>query len=204
MATPAIKSLEQMNRVISRLGVHLQSFADRKARLESRVAKARQAHDDAVNRLNELNRHEAEGINRSGAAIFAYVVPRLKELLPDKSEANVGAGKLVHRHRNIGALEYTDDEAATIAEVEAKFPIIAEKIIKTTKKIRKDVLKNDYPEVLAELDSAHAGPVDTLSIQPFNTNERLTLPYSEFQRLAVGLGFMDAVASVPLLPEPNA
>lgn len=201
MATIAIKSPEQMNRVISRLGVHLQRYTDRKARLEARVSRARQAHDDAVNRLNELNRREAEGIYRTGAAIFAYVVPRLSEIMPNKSEANVGAGKLVHRHRNIGALEFAVDEAEAIKEVETNFPDLAAEIIQTTKKIRKDVLKKNFPDVLALMDTAFAGPVDTLSIQPFNTNERLTLPYTMYERLAINLGIMELAPPLPIDPD---
>ncbi len=190
MAATAIKSHDQLNRVISRLGVRLQRLSNRDARADAQVARARQKLDAAINRKAELNRREGEGINRDGAAIFAYVEPLLDELMGGLSEVDVGAGRLVRRHRNLGAVEFSTDEATAVKEVEDNFPELADEIIKTTKVIRKDILKKVYPEVLAALESTQAGSVDTLSIQPANTGEKLTLPFKGFRKLAETLGLI--------------
>ncbi len=194
--TSQIKTPEQLALAVARLGRRLQRVTNRRARLNARKAR----HEDQLtvikSQLASLDARDGRLIERDAAAIFASVYPRWSEFT-DTQTADLGTGTAERITRAVGAMIFPDGEDAAVAEVETRFPELADQIVKTVKTIRKDPLKQKFPEVLGQLASASAPGVETFTIRAANCSEPFVLPVARLQRLAADQGLLPSSGTNP-------
>ena len=194
MTTRAITTPEQLALAVARLGRRLQLVTNRRARLNARKAR----HEDQLTtikaQLAALDAKDGLLIERDAVAIFARVFPNWKQYsTTHTADLKTGTAELITR--KAGAMVFPNGEEAAIDEIRAKFPRLAPELIKTVETIRKDPLKNDYPEVLAELLYATAPGVKTFAIRPDNCTRPYVLPVARLTILAIEQGLIPDPAS---------
>ena len=190
MAIRKISTRAQLATGMNQLGRMIQKWFDRDARLKARVARAKSRFDNARAELARHNEADAKVIDQLATKIYAYVLPNWDVLSDGTPTIHTEGGTISRRILEQGAISFAVDEEAAVREIKRLYPELADQIIKTTEAVRKDVLKKDFPEVLAALKMTHAGSASFITIQPENTNQKYSERGSVLRDRAITLGLL--------------
>jgi hypothetical protein len=189
MSRQPIKSHQSLADLTNSLGRRLNSMANRTNRLQRRIAKARELIADCEAQLRRLNGRDDELNLAAAAAIYAYLLDHPE--LQRGQDWDLGTGTASIRTVNAGALQFTLDEATTIAELRRRFPGEFDDIVKTSQKILKDQLKRQYPKILSQLHTAYAESSSTLTIRSLVSHDFFRRPVQHIHERAAALGLIN-------------
>lgn len=184
----AIHSLSELANVVSEIGKRQTTRANRIARSQNKIASALQAAAAERSRLIRLNSHQDAQDEQDTARIYAFLQDHPELRKGQMFELGTGAAGL--RTQKVGALHFTIDEDATIAELRDRFPGEFDKLVKTSYSLRKDDLKRMYPEILDQLSTAYAETSESFTIFPHNSTHNFRRPLARIKAVAVKLGLL--------------
>ncbi|GEM_PF-3347931 len=188
-----IRSIEQLAKLVTQLGLRLQRKADRTARSKARITKLKKQLADERARLIALNAKDDALNMRDSAKIWVFDEghPELRH----GQNVELGSGTGSHRSQREGALQFEVDEQTTIDEIRSRFSEEFDSVVETKYFIRKNPLKREFRWLLDRLTTASAPSQETFTIYPLVTEEFFRASVQRFRSAAITL---------ELIPDPDA
>ena len=182
MATRTISSREALAVSLSRIGNVLQAIANRKQRLEARIARNAAKVDKDKQLLSALNRKDETRLFNIALPVYAYGAANRSELSNDSGKTILAdTGSIKWFEGSSGKLICPTGEDAAIRELLRDHPTKFFDLVKL--ELRKTPIKVLLESGELELATAFVERGEFCKISPANTKEVLSRPVTVWEKL---------------------
>ena len=196
MATRNITNIVQLAENLRRIGLKLQSIANRKQRLEARIARNAAKVDADKQRLSEHNRNEETQVFALAVPAYAFAASN-RNVLSNDSGKTIAAdtGRIEWFMASSGKLISSEGEVTVIQEIYRDHPESFFSLVKC--ELRKTAIKSALDTSEITLESAYVERGEFCKFSPANTTQTLSRPVKFWDSL------LEPSSSEDLGPSPR-